>query len=274
MPGGDLREGSGTEASSLTVRTRRSFGGPDSPDLARALRTAFAASVPTVPSLRRRPSSSGRTLDMRRTLRLARRTDGEIAGLRWTTRPRRPRRVLILLDVSGSLKEHTPQLLRVAHAAPPRSEVFTFGTRLTRITPALAAADIEQALATVSRVVPDADGGTAIGAALQSFLSNPRFLALARGALIVIVSDGLERGDCTGMVRATARLARLGHRLVWWSPLACSPTYRPVTRGMAALLGHLDQLAGVRDLRTALTEVAAFPAMTAGPRRSAWRHWT
>ncbi|BCB90968.1 hypothetical protein Psuf_082810 [Phytohabitans suffuscus] len=87
----------------------------------------------------------------------------------------------------------------------------------------------------------------------------------------MVISDGLERGDCAAMVRATERLSRLGHRLVWWSPLACSPTYRPVTRGMAGLLGYLDHLGGVRDLATALSEVERLPAVTAGPRRAAWR---
>jgi uncharacterized protein with von Willebrand factor type A (vWA) domain len=207
--------------------------------------------------------------------RQARRDGGELTRLRWTTRPPRARRLLLLLDVSGSLKQHTPELLRLAYtareAAPGRTEVFTFGTRLTRVTGALTAAGVDPALAAVSRTVTDADGGTAIGEALRRFLANPRFLALARGALIVVISDGLERGDCTAMVRATGRLSRLGHRLVWWSPLACSPTYRPVTRGMAGLLGHLDHLGGVRDLATGLSEVERIPAVVASPRRAAWR---
>lgn len=269
LPSGDPREGGGVEASTLSVRTRRDFGGAVP---THALRAAFAANLPAVPSRRRRPAASGRVLDMRRTLRQARRTDGEIVELRWTTRPRRPRRMLILLDVSGSLKEHTPSLLRVAHAAP--AEVFTFGTRLTRITRELATADAGRALQAVSRTVPDADGGTAIGVAMREFQDNPRYLALARGALIVVISDGLERGDCTPMVKAVERFARLGHRLIWWSPLACAPSYRPVTRGMAAVLGQLDQLGGVRDESSALDQVLTLPAVTAGPRRSAWRHWT
>jgi uncharacterized protein with von Willebrand factor type A (vWA) domain len=214
---------------------------------------------------------------MRRTLRQARRNDGEIAELRWTTRPRRPRRLLILLDVSGSLKQHTPQLMRLAHSAlqgvPARTEVFTFGIRLTRITGALSGAQVERALDAVSRTVRDADGGTAIGAAMQRFLGNSRFLALARGALIVVISDGLERGDCAAMVDATARFARLGHRLIWWSPLACAPSYRPVTRGMTGVLHHLDHLGGVRDLESGLTEVGRIPSVTAGPRRAAGRRW-
>ncbi|TDE20101.1 VWA domain-containing protein, partial [Nonomuraea mesophila] len=172
---------------------------------------------------------------------------------------------------------HTPDLLRVAHtalrAAPARTEVFTFGTELTRITAALSHPHADQALRSVSELVTDADGGTAIGASLHRFLGEPRFAALARGALVIVLSDGLERGDPGPMVRATARLSRLGHRLVWWSPLACSPTYRPATRAMSAQLPSLDHLGGVRDLATALAEVRRLPAVLSGRRGTAARHW-
>ncbi|MFC7640721.1 VWA domain-containing protein [Streptosporangium lutulentum] len=139
------------------------------------------------------------------------------------------------------------------------------------MTPALSHPHLDRALRAVSGKVTDADGGTAIGAALQEFLSVPRFTALARGALVIVLSDGLERGDHEPMVRATARLSRLGHRLVWWSPLACSPTYSPVTRAMAAQLPSLDHLGGVRDLPTGLAEVRRLPAVLSGPRRAAAR---
>ncbi|BCB77783.1 hypothetical protein Pflav_041930 [Phytohabitans flavus] len=223
------RPGGGVEASAAATTGGRTFGRSDARqrDLMRSLLVAWPASLPVIPSRRRRPARSGRTLDMRRVWRQARRDGGELTRLRWRTRPPRARRLLLLLDVSGSLKRHTPDLLRLAYtarqAAPARTEVFTFGTQLTRITGALSGAGVDPALAAVSRAVTDADGGTAIGEALRRFLANPRYLALARGALIVVISDGLERGDPTDMVRATDRLSRLGHRLVWWSPLACSP---------------------------------------------------
>ncbi|GIJ71202.1 vWA domain-containing protein [Virgisporangium ochraceum] len=271
----DTRPGAGTAASALATAGRRAFGRTDERqrDLMRSLRDAWPRCLPTVPSRRRRPAPSGRRLDLPRIWRQARRDGGEITRLRWTARPRRPRRLLLLLDVSGSLRQHTPDLVRLAHTAPARTEVFTFGTRLTRITAALDGPEVDAALAAVSRVVPDADGGTAIGASLHRFLGNPRYLALARGALVVVISDGLERGDCAAMVGAAARLSRLGHRLVWWSPLACSPTYRPLTRGMAGLLPHLDHLGGVRDLATGLAEVGRLPAVVSGPRRAAHRTW-
>lgn len=277
LPPRDAVQGDGVEASALRTTGRRGFGRSDARqrDLMRSLQAAWPACLPTSPSRRRRPARSGRRLDMRHVWRQARRNGGEIVELRWTVRPPRTRRLLLLIDVSGSLKQHTPELLRLAHTAtrgaPGRTEVFTFGTRLTRISAALSAADVDRALDAVSTEVLDADGGTAIGAALEEFLGNPRFLALARGALVITISDGLERGDCTAMVRSAERLSRLGHRLIWWSPLACAPSYRPVTRGMAGVLPGLDHLGGVRDLETGLAEIHRIPAVLAGPRRAAVR---
>ena len=271
----EARRGGGVEASGVTTTGGRTFARSDDRqrELMRVLRDAWPACLPVIPSRRRRPARAGRALDMRRVWRQARRDGGELTRLHWTTRPPRTRRLLLLLDVSGSLKRHTPDLMRLVYTAPARTEVFTFGTRLTRVTSALARAGVDPALAAVSRAVTDADGGTAIGAALGRFLANPRYLALARGAVVVVISDGLERGDPTAMVRAAGRLSRLGHRLLWWSPLACSPTYRPVTRGMAAVLRHLDHLGGVRDLATGLSEVERIPAVAAGPRRAAFLSW-
>ncbi|MEU3169140.1 VWA domain-containing protein [Streptosporangium sp. NPDC006930] len=275
----EVLPGDGVEASTLSTYGRRDFDAADDRwrPVIRALEAAWPAALPPTPSRRRRPARSGDRLDMRHTWRRARRHDGEIIELRLRARPPRPRRLLILVDVSGSLRRHTPDLLRLAHtalrAAPARTEVFTFGTRLTRITSVLSHPHPGRALRAVSELVTDADGGTAIGAALHEFLGVPRFVALARGALVIVLSDGLERGDHVPMVRATARLSRLGHRLVWWSPLACSPDYSPVTRAMAAQLPHLDHLGGVRDLPTALAEVRRLPAVLSGPRGAAARRW-
>ncbi|WP_440085177.1 vWA domain-containing protein [Streptosporangium sp. LJ11] len=275
----EVLPGDGVEASTLSTYGRRDFDatGDRWRSITRALEAAWPAVLPSTPSRRRRPARTGDRLDVRHAWRRAHRHDGEIIELRRRARPPRPRRLLILVDVSGSLRRHTPDLLRLAHtalrAAPARTEVFTFGTRLTRITSALSHPHTGRALRAVSERVTDADGGTAIGAALREFLGVPRFVALARGALVIVLSDGLERGDHVPMVRATARLSRLGHRLVWWSPLACSPAYSPVTRAVAALLPHLDHLGGVRDLPTALAEVRRLPAVLSGPRRAAARRW-
>lgn len=257
-----VSDGTGAEASWSTVDRRATFGattGAQRQVLSR-LRTELPAAVPTIRSRRRRPARRGDRLDVRRVHRDAWRTGGEIVTLRWRRHPQRQRPVLVLIDVSGSMKQHSPDYLRFAHAvvgACDRAEVFTFGTTLTHVTSALRARDVDVALAGLADVVRDADGGTRIGPSLQEFLGNARHLRMARGAVVLVLSDGLERGDCVPLTKAVRRLSLLGHRLVWWSPLACDPTYRPVTRGMAAVVGHVAALAGVRDLDTARGQIAA-----------------
>jgi uncharacterized protein with von Willebrand factor type A (vWA) domain len=124
------------------------------------------------------------------------------------------------------MKDHTDGALRFAHAlaqAAEHFEAFTLGTRLTRITPALAIADREQSLERVSALVADIDGGTRIGDALQAFLNVPRYSGAARGAAVVVLSDGLERGDANTLLDAVRRLSRLAWRLDWLTPLAADP---------------------------------------------------
>lgn len=272
-------QGDGIEASTLTVVSHRQFGTTETQRRAAMseLRRCWRANLPTTQSRRHRPSRAGRKLDMRGTLREARRSGGEILDLRWSARPPKRRRLLMMIDVSGSLREHSPDLMRLAHTAVHSSdaatEVFTFGTKLTRVTAALGHTDVDDALRALATTVDDADGGTAIGAALAEFLDNSRYLALARGAVIVVVSDGLERGDCTAMVQSTRRLSYLAHRLIWWSPLATAPDYRPETKGMREQLRYLDHLGGVHDLVSAIPEIATIPSIVAGSRRSAQRNW-
>jgi uncharacterized protein len=225
-------------------------------ELLRQIRRELPTAIPATRSRRRRAGGRRQRVDPRATYLDCRRTHGEIMRLHWRHRPPLRRRVLLLVDVSGSMKQYSPDYLRFAHAvvaACARTEVFTFGTRLTRVTPRLRASDVDAALDALAEVVLDADGGTRIGASLHEFLD--RFAATARGALVLVLSDGLERGDCTAMVRATRRLALLAYRLNWWSPLACDPGYRPLTRGMSAVHADLDALTGVRDLETALLAV-------------------
>ena len=286
-PGGDdgelgaleARPGSGLDASALDLVHARSFAAtpPESRDQLRELTGALELALPRITARRSRRARRGPTLDVRRVLAAANRTGGEIVRLSWRRRPPRPRRVLVLIDVSGSLRAHSPDLLRFAHAVvrtTDRAEAFTFGTRLTRVTAELDTPDVDAALASLSACVLDADGGTRIGAALQQFLAGGRSVAFARGALVIVLSDGLERGDPAEMADAARRLARLSHRLVWWSPLACDPAYRPVTRGMQAILPELDVLAGTRDLPSLLEEVRRLPETCARPRRTAIRAWS
>jgi uncharacterized protein len=245
-----IAEGTGKDASVHELRHRRDFDATAG-DLAE-LRQALREHLPRIRSRRRRPARRGPYIDLRRTLRAATRT-GEITHLARRDRPHRTRPLLVLIDVSGSLRPQVPDYLRFAWAA--QGETFTFGTRLTRITKALRERDVDAALANVSAVVEDADGGTRIGPALQELLATPRYADRARGALTIVLSDGLERGDPVLMAHAVHRLSRLSHRLLWWTPLGLDPTYQPVTRGMAAIVDDLDGLAGARDLPSLLNQV-------------------
>lgn len=248
------REGDGLEASWSTVD--RAFAAPTTTEhqLLARLRKDLPAALPTIRSRRRTPARRGDRLDIRKVHRDAWRTGGEIVRLRWRRHPQRQRPVLVLIDVSGSMKQHSRDYLRFAHtvvASCDRPEVFTFGTGLTHVTPVLRKKNVDAALAALAGVVRDADGGTRIGPSLRQFLGNARQLRMARGALVIVLSDGLERGDCEPLAKAVRRLSLLAYRLVWWSPLACDPSYRPVTRGMARVVEHVHELAGVRDLHTA-----------------------
>jgi hypothetical protein len=273
------REGSGLHASPLDLVHARRFApaSAEAREDLRALAGALGAVLPQIAARRSARARRGPTLDIRRVLAAANRSGGEIVSFSWRRRPPRPRRVLVLIDVSGSCKASSPDLLRFAHQvvrATDRAEAFTFGTRLTRVTRELDTPDVDTALGSLSDCVLDADGGTRIGVALAQFLANSRYVALARGALVIVLSDGLERGDPALMAGATRRLSMLAHRLVWWSPLACDPAYRPVTRGMRGVLADLDALGGARDLPSLLAEVRRLPETSAKPRRTASRVWS
>lgn len=246
----------GLEASTAELGRRRSFAATSARDRDVMHRIArdLPAALPKTRARRRRTGHRGQWVDLRRTYARCRQTYGEVVALHWKHRPLLERRVLLMIDVSGSMKQQSADYLRFAHVVVDvcaRSEVFTFGTRLTRITKALQTPDVDSALAALSNIVLDADGGTRIGDSLVEFLSNTRFVTMARDAVVIIVSDGLERGDCRPMAESVARLGLLGHRLYWWSPLACDPSYRPITRGMAACCAHIHLISGVDDLKSA-----------------------
>ena len=180
---------------------------------------------------------------MRRTLRRSLRTEGEPFRRAWQDRRSRPRPLVLLLDVSGSMAPYSRPLLEFAHAAAQtgrRVEVFCFGTRLTRITRWVRARDPDEAFAAVGRAVADWEGGTRIGDSLKELLDEWSARSALRGSVVVLCSDGLERGDPDVLARQIARLGRLVHRLVWVNPLKGSPRYEPLARGMAAALPHID----------------------------------
>jgi len=248
LPGGEDRpmetrtEEGGALTSAAERFAARSF--PAASDDLTRFRRALISALPTRHALRHRPSRNGRP-DLRRSLREVIRADGDIPVPPFRKRPHIPRRILLLIDVSGSMKPHTADYLRLAHSVVQSArdtEVFTLGTRLSRITPSLRLKDRTRALQRAAEVVEDWDGGTRLGPTLLSFLSLPRFAALARGAVVLILSDGLERGDPAQLITAIRRLAARAHRLSLCTPLAADPRYRPETAALAAILPLLDDL--------------------------------
>jgi uncharacterized protein len=214
---------------------------------------------------RRRVRGRGGEIDLPRTLDRALATDGELFERSWHRRRSHPRPLVLLLDVSGSMAGHARAMLRFAVAARgaagpgPRGrvEVFAFGTRLTRLTDALSLRDPDAAIAAAAAEVVDWDGGTRIGDSLDRLVRTWGPRGTLRGAVVVVCSDGLERGDPDLLGVATARLRRHVHRVVWVNPLAGDPRYEPTQRGMRAALPHVDVLVPGHDLASleALAEV-------------------
>ena len=210
-----------------------------------ALFARLAFVPPRRRSIRRRPHRHGE-LDPRRTLRDPLRRAGEPGPLRRRRRRTRVRTLVLLLDVSGSMEPYADAHLRLAHrvvrGAPHRVEVFTVGTRLTRVTPALSLRDPDAALRAAGATIPDWSGGTRLGEVLQAFCSRWGQRGPARGAVVVIASDGWERGDPGLLGEQVARLRRLSHAVVWMNPHRGLPGYQPVQGGIVAALPHVDAL--------------------------------
>jgi uncharacterized protein len=206
---------------------------------------ALAVGVPLRHSRRHRRARRG-TPDLRRTLRQSLRTGGDPVRLARRVRRLERRRVVLLLDVSGSMAEHARRLVLLAHGAlrtNRRWEVFCFATRLTRVTRALADGDPERALARAAAEVVDWEGGTRIGASIKRFLDDYGHGGMARGAVVVICSDGFEVGDAELLAGQMERLSRLAHRVVWLNPLLAEPAYEPTAAGMSAALPWVDVFA-------------------------------
>ncbi|UYP18915.1 VWA domain-containing protein [Rhodococcus sp. Z13] len=208
---------------------------------------------PRRPALRSRPSRRG-PVDPSRTLRDMLAAGGEPVRPRRHHRATRPRRVVLLVDVSGSMTPYADALLRFAHvvtrAAPASTETFSVGTRLTRLSRALRARDPELALAAAARAVPDWAGGTRLGDTLRAFLDRWGRRGLARGAVVVIFSDGWERGDATLLGEQMAQLRRLAHRVLWVNPHAGGEGYEPIQSGISKALPHIDRLLAGHSLAT------------------------
>ena len=199
--------------------------------------------VPIERTRRMRSSNKGTVLDVRRTLRRSLRTQGEPFDRAWRSRRTRTRPLVLILDVSGSMAPYSRALLQFGYAAMAagrRVEVFCFGTRLTRVTRVLRTKDPDRAMHEIGRIVADWEGGTRIGESLKSLLDGWSQRAALRGAVVVLCSDGLERGDPELLRAQMARLRRLAYRVVWANPLKGSPRYEPLARGMAAALPSVD----------------------------------
>jgi uncharacterized protein with von Willebrand factor type A (vWA) domain len=210
------------------------------------LRRLFALLVPATPmrpARRRRPSPQG-AVHPARTVRRALRDGGEVSRLMYRRRQPRPRRVVLLVDVSGSMAPYADALLRFAHAAvrarPSSTEVFTIGTRLTRVTRELRLRDPDRALAASGTAIPDWSGGTRLGEVLKAFLDRWGQRGTARGAVVIVCSDGWERGGTELLGEQMARLRRLAHAVVWVNPHKGRTGYEPLTGGMMAALPSVD----------------------------------
>lgn len=211
----------------------------------------LAPRVATRRSLRWAPRGRER-IDVRRTVRQLLHDGGEPGALRYHRRRAKPRRLVLLLDVSGSMAPYADVLLRFAHAAvrvaPATSEVFTVSTRLTRITRQLRVRDPDLALRAAGAAVPDWSGGTLLGETLRAFLDRWGQRGTARRAVVVIASDGWERGDAALLGEQAARLARLAHAIIWVNPHKGKSGFAPETAGMVAVLPHIDELVAGHSL--------------------------
>ncbi|MCX7303625.1 MAG: VWA domain-containing protein [Hyphomicrobiales bacterium] len=265
------QEDSGESASASEQLGRRSF--PGGHDTLSRFGKALPKALPQRRSFRSVRTNSRGKLDLRRALRSIVRADGDVPAPPLRRRPTLSRKLLVLIDVSGSMKLHTSDYLKLAHAAVQsahRVEVFTLGTRLTRITRALKVRDLEFALQRVASLVDDWDGGTRIGPTLLAFLAIPRFAAFARGAAIVLLSDGLERGDHAEMETAIRRLSARAFRLSLATPLAGDPRFSPRTAALRAILPSLDDLVDGSSL-SGLADFMLTLARQAPSAETVWR---
>lgn len=257
-------------ASETEVLRHRDIGEMSPLDKAR-LAQMFEQLRPRAPwrRARRRTGWHRGEIDAERTMRRMLARMGEPAEIAWRRRAKRPRRLVLLVDVSGSMSPYADALLRLAHrfvvsttrggATTGGTEVFTIGTRLTRVTRAMRLRDVDRAIVAAGATVPDWSGGTRLGETLRIFLDRWGQRGLARGAVVVIFSDGWERGDTALLSEQMRRLHSLAHRVVWVNPHVGKEGYQPVQQGIVAALAHVDDFVAGHSLATfqELIEVVA-----------------
>jgi uncharacterized protein len=254
QPGDDQDTPLGHVASAVEVDRHRSFSACTPEELAavRRIINRIRLTPPKRRSRRMIRARNGRRIDLHRTARDAIRHHGEVDELRYERRRSRPRTLVLLLDVSGSMSEHSRNLLQFAYSsrrAATKVEVFCFGTRLTRITRQLDRRRPDDAMARAAAAVSDWDGGTRIGDCLDVFVRTWARRGLTRGSVVVICSDGLDRGDPAILASAIERLSRLSHRIVWVTPHAGDNRQsRPATLAMMVADPFIDEVVGAGDL--------------------------
>jgi uncharacterized protein with von Willebrand factor type A (vWA) domain len=262
---GSSRDAAAQPTAQLTASIEERLGHKDfaayTPEELAVLRRLVAELRIVAPRRRARRTAravSGRRLDVRRTLRRAHRTGGDPVRREFRRRRQRPRPVVLIADVSGSMDPYARVYLQLLQGAVrgARAEAFVMATRLTRLTRALAAGHPDDALARAAAAAQDWSGGTRIGESLKAFLDGYGRRGMARGAVVVIVSDGWERADPAVLGEQMERLARLAHRVVWVNPRSADERYQPLVGGMAAALPHVDVLLSGHSLR-ALDDVLA-----------------
>ncbi|HSK56500.1 MAG TPA: VWA domain-containing protein [Jiangellales bacterium] len=250
--GGDAEAVRTATASRVEVLRHRDLAALDDKERAEVDRMLSLLTAPgPVRRSRRRVASRRGRLDVGRTVRATLREGGETMRLRRHDRVDRPRRTVFLVDVSGSMAPYADAVLRVAHACcrrRPATEVFTMGTRLTRVTREMQRPDADAAMAGVAHAVPDWSGGTRLGTQVGAFLDRWGRRGMARGAVVVVASDGWERGDTTALGEQMARLARLARAVVWISPHAGRDGFAPLVGGLQAALPSVDALVAGHDL--------------------------
>jgi len=254
-PGPELDGGEieiGTWSRDELLRTR-DFAAMTADEFARArvLIEEIAVGRPRRRSHRLRPDRRGSALDVRALVRASLATGGDPVVRAYRSRALAPRKLVLILDISGSMEAYARALLLYLHAARGSGrgvETFAFGTRLTRLTPELATRNADAALAAASKRVLDWSGGTRIGESLKAYNDEWGRRALTRGAVVVVLSDGCERGDPALVASEMARLARQAFAIVWVNPLKGHPEYEPLTGGMRAAFAHVDRLVSGHDL--------------------------
>ena len=258
-PSDDGPSSSGPTASQDEILRDKRFDHWTEEDLGRLHRLVanIAVNLPSRVVRRTRPGPSGR-IDLRRTVRRSLRCDGEPFHRAFRRRRIKPRRLVLILDISGSMAGFSRPLLHFAYAtrrAAHEVEVFCFGTRLTRITPQLRWRDPNRSIEEAASRVVDWESGTRIGESLNEYVRRYGPDSRNRGSVVLICSDGLERGDPGVLGTAMARLSRQAQRVVWVNPLMGDPGFRPLTRGLIASLPHIDSMVAGHNL-AALDQMA------------------